>query len=322
MSFSLRFAALPFVAALIGTLATPTLAQDGDAIAMVNGQPLSRARLVNALVESHGLSLMQQLIVLDLSKQECKRRGLRVSQQDIDAEYQDGLSQIAKDAGVDEKDASLELKTQALKTVLQNRGVTMTEYMLSVERNAYLRKIVELDLKVTDDTLREEFARTYGERVVVRHIQVPVTDHGALLEAQQRLKNGEDFAEVARQLSRNAESAPRGGEMAPFGFKDADIPAALRDAAFRLKPGEISNPIQTDRYMHILKLEQRLAPDDARFEDVRAEVERGLKRRVAREKMEQLMVELFDKAKINIIDQTLKPQYEQFMKENKNKPQP
>lgn len=296
--------------------------QDGDAIAMINGQPLARERLVRALIESHGLSYLQQLIVLDLARQESKRRNLRVTQADVDAEYQDALSKIAADAGIEEKDATLELKTRALKNVLENRGVTMTEYMLSVERNAHLRKVVEPDIVVTEETLREEFSRTHGERVQVRHIQIPVTDRGALAEAQSRLKNGEDFAEVARQLSRNADSAPRGGEMAPFGFKDADIPAGLREAAFSLKPGEYSSPIQTDRYLHILKLEQRLPSDDARFEDARAAVERGLRRRVARERMESLMVELYEKAKVVVIDPLLKPQYEQFLRESKGKGQP
>ena len=53
------------------------------------------------MLDAHGLSAMQQLIVLELARQECRRRGLRVTQAEIDAEFRDSLNRIAPQQGAD-----------------------------------------------------------------------------------------------------------------------------------------------------------------------------------------------------------------------------
>lgn len=295
---------------------------DGDAIVMVNGAPISKDRVVNLLLDAYGLNAMQQLIALDLARQEAARRKLTVTAAEVDAEFRSSLDEIAREAGMSTEDATEENKLAALKVVLRNRGVSMAEYKLGIERNAHLRKLVMSDLKVDEPTLREEFARTYGERVIVRHIQIPTSARGALQEAQAALRGGTDFAEVAQRFSRNGHTASRGGEMDPFTFDDDRIPAAMREIAFALKPGEISNVVQTDNFFQILKLERRLPPDNVRYEDVREKVKERLSARVARTKMDALMVELFQKAKINVLDSKLKREYDEFLMQKETAAQP
>jgi parvulin-like peptidyl-prolyl isomerase len=292
------------------------LAQDGDAVAIINGQPLSKTKLVDVLIESHGLSVLQQLILADLARQHAARLGLRITAADVDREFDDALDRIARESGMAGNLATRDNKLKALNSVLESRGVSMAEFMIGMERNACLRRVVEKELVITDDTLREEFARTYSERVVVRHIQLPVGATGELNAVQAELARGADFADVARRLSRNVETAARGGELAPFTFDDASIPAALREAAFSMRPDEISPAIRTDEWLHILKFERRIPTENVRFEDVRSDVETRLRNREIPERMNRLAQSLFTSAKVAVVDPRLKPKYEELMKQN------
>jgi foldase protein PrsA len=276
--------------------------------------------LIEVLLDAHGVEVLQQLIILRVAKQETRQRGLRVTKGDVDAEFQSALDRIAANAGMSEEDATQRNKREALQQVLDERGVSMAEFMIGMERNAHLRKLVEKDLRITEETLREEFARRYGARVVVRHIQIDQRDSRGLNQALELLARGADFADVARQLSKNTETAARGGEMAPFTFDDPDIPAALREAAFSLKEGGVSNPVLAGQFFHILKLERRIAADQARFEDKRAELEQGIRERAIPQAMATLATELFKEAKVVVLDSTLRPKYQEFLEQGRAGP--
>jgi foldase protein PrsA len=288
-------------------------AQDGNAVAFVNGVPLRRDKLVDVLLEAHGLSVMQQLVMLELAQQHTRRLGLTVTPADVQAEFTQSLARIAPEADPRSPGLGEAEREQALDVLLAQKGISRVEFMIGMERNAHLRKIVERDFRVDDATLREEFARTYGERVQVRHILVRLEDSRRINEVQSLLKQGTDFAEVARRLSQHPESGPRGGELAPFSFTDGDIPAALREAAFALSPGEVSNPIRIDRDFHIIKLERRLPPENVRFEDVRETVAVRLRERVVPAKMGELATDLFRQAKVQVVDRKLREQYEALL---------
>jgi len=306
---------------LLAAFSTTGLADDGDALAIVNGHPIARRQVLDLLLETHGLQIMQQVIVLELAQQETRRRGLEVTEADVQAQFQRALDEIAPGrdaAGVPLTDDN---KRQALELSLRERCLTMPEFRLAMERNAHLRKLVEQDFRVDEPTLREEFARTYGEKVEVRRITFKAGETAALHEAVDRLNRGEDFAALAQKLSTDAETASRGGLSEPFTFTDTQIPAAIRDVAFSLKPGEVSTPALVGSVVHILKLERRIPPVDVRFEDVRAAVEARLRERVVRQKMTERITTLFDQAKIRVLDPQLKREFDELLKQRSpNKP--
>jgi len=290
-------------------------ADDGDAVAIVNGHPISRGELIDVLMDARGVEVLQQLIILQVAKQETRRHGIRVTPADVDAEFQSALTRIAENAGMTGEYATEKNRREALQRVLDERGISMAEFMVGMGRNAHLRKIVEKDLRITEETLREEFARTYGEKVHVRHIQVPQNDTRGLNQALDLLARGADFADVARRVSKNPETAARGGEMKPFTFDDPEIPAALREIAFSLKPGEVSSPVLAGQYFHILKLICRIPPDNARFEDERDKVAQSVRQRAIPQAMAKLAVGLFKEAKIKVLDSKLRPKYQEFLDE-------
>jgi parvulin-like peptidyl-prolyl isomerase len=289
-------------------------AGDGDALVIVNGQPISRARVVDLLMETRGLEIVQQLVSLELARQETRRRGISVTEADIQQQFRQALDEIVPQTDAQGVTLDEEGKRRALETILQQRCLTMPEFMLAMERNAHLRKLVEADFQVEEATLREEFARRYGEKVEVRHVQIDATDSRSLHEALDLLSRKVDFADVARRLSVNSQTAPRGGLMEPFSFRDEQIPAALREVAFSLAPGEVSAPTLAGKFIHILKLERRIPPADVRFEDVRDEVEQTLRQRVTRQRMNELITRLFQQAQVRVLDKGLRQKYEELRK--------
>jgi len=288
-------------------------ADDGDVVALVDGRPIARVELVDILIDAHGVDVLQQLIILRVAKQEARRRNLRVTDADAQVEFREALDRIAEKAGMTPSEATDENKHEALRQVLEERGISMCEFMIGMERNACLRKIAEKDITISEETLREQFARMYGERVVVRHIQIAQRDMRGLNHALDLLSRGADFADAARRLSKNDQTAARGGEMDPFTFDDANIPAALREAAFSLKAGGVSNPVLAGQFYHILKLERRIPADNVRFEDKREEVERSILEAAVPQAMGELALELFRGAKIKILDDKLRGKYNEFL---------
>ncbi len=72
-----------------------------------------------------------------------------------------------------------------------------------------------------------------------------------IMEAQQELRAGKDFAEVAKAMSQGP-SAPRGGDLGTFGHGERDF--AITMTAFGLKPGQVSNIVESQIGYHIIRV--------------------------------------------------------------------
>ncbi|OVE80297.1 hypothetical protein BVY02_00745 [bacterium J17] len=72
--------------------------------------------------------------------------------------------------------------------------------------------------------------------------------------ALERVDAGDDFAEVAKEVSEDSTTASKGGEMGWLSFDSLE--PALRKAAKLLDPGQNSNVIETDSGFHILMAEE------------------------------------------------------------------
>jgi peptidyl-prolyl cis-trans isomerase SurA len=93
----------------------------------------------------------------------------------------------------------------------------------------------------------------------VRHILLKAdalhTDeenHARILQLEQRLRAGEDFATLARTHSQDTMSAARGGDLGWVG--PGDTAPAFEAAMDKLKPGEISPPVKTRFGWHIIQV--------------------------------------------------------------------
>lgn len=110
-----------------------------------------------------------------------------------------------------------------------------------------------------------------GERVRLRQLLLP--DQAAARAARDRLRKGDDFAEVSRQMSR-APNAAEGGLLGWVG--PGQLPPEFEAAVFGLREGGVSEPVGSTAGWHIFQVVERRAAgsgaDPARRERARAEL--------------------------------------------------
>jgi len=278
----------------------------GRPIAMVNGAAIERKELIDLLLKSHGLGLLQQLILRELAVQEARRVGATVSEADVLAEYEATLQAEHLD-GKDPEKLTPTRRDQMIEDWTRSRGVTREELRVAMERQAHLRRVVQDKIQIDDEALHKEFERAYGEKVEIRHLQLAAARFFPQVKA--RLDNGEKFEDLVRQFSQNLLSRDRGGLLPPFSANDDTVPAVFAKTAFALKEGEYSNPIESEGSYHVLKLERRIPAEKAGFDDVREKMRKRLVARLAARAMQDLSARLLSQAELRIEDSILRDLY-------------
>ena len=102
-------------------------------------------------------------------------------------------------------------------------------------------------------------------------------------------KNPGSFADVAKKNSDDPGSGERGGDLDFFGRGAMVKP--FEDAAFALKPDEISGIVESDFGYHIIKLAAVRGGDKKSFESVKAEIENEVKTQLAQKRFSEAAVE-------------------------------
>ena len=130
-----------------------------------------------------------------------------------------------------------------------------------------------------------------------RHILLPTEDEAKAALA--RIKKGEDFAKVATELSKDP-----GGEGGDLGWftKDKMVPE-FADAAFKLEPGQVSDPVKSQFGWHIIKVEEKRMKTFTPFEQVKDQEARY----VVQKAQSDLIVKLHEGVKIERTDAPAKP---------------
>jgi peptidyl-prolyl cis-trans isomerase D len=148
---------------------------------------------------------------------------------------------------------------------------------------------VEAFARANDERVRKAFEENEAKydqprRAKARHVLVKVdagAPEAAVEEARkeaegiaERAKKGEDFAKLAQELSDDAGTKDRGGDLGSFG--EGVMAKPFEDAVFAAKPGDVVGPVQTTFGFHVIRVEELQEARDARFDDVKHEVARDL----------------------------------------------
>jgi peptidyl-prolyl cis-trans isomerase D len=179
-------------------------------------------------------------------------------------------------------------------------------------------------VEVSNKEIQERYQATQdrwkvSKQVLARHILLRTTEDedpkarmAVFQKAEsllQRLREGEDFAKLAKEYSQDPGTASEGGSLG--WLKPGELPPSLEKALFEdMTPGQLSDrPIKTPEGFHILKLEK------VRSETIRPleEVQETLKAELKEEKARQLASEFADQAFMAVFQgATFKEVSEQF----------
>ena len=124
---------------------------------------------------------------------------------------------------------------------------------------------------VTDDEIKKYFEDNKDEFAKVDASHILVEDEQTANDIKSRLDNGEDFASLAKEYSKDTASAQNGGALGAFA--KGKMVKEFEDAAFSMKEGEISAPVKSQFGYHIIKVN---SIKDS-FEDSKEEITKKIK---------------------------------------------
>jgi peptidyl-prolyl cis-trans isomerase C len=172
----------------------------------------------------------------------------------------------------------------------------MTYWRRRALRDAYFDRTVK-------DTVNDAEARKFYESQVGAKAEEEVRARHILVESKekarelfQKIAHGADFAQLAREHSKDPGSKDQGGELGFFA-KGQMVPQ-FEEAAFGLAKGEVSQPFETQFGWHIVKVDERRQRPAPGFEAVKDRI-RGA---MIHHKTQQAVADLRKDARIEYVD--------------------
>jgi peptidyl-prolyl cis-trans isomerase C len=155
-------------------------------------------------------------------------------------------------------------------------------------------KVDEAEARKYYDEHKENYEEVTARHILIRAKGAPMpvkpgakelTDQEALAKAndvRKRILAGEDFATLAKTESDDTTSS--NGGLLPA-FSHGRMMPSFEQAAFKLKPGEVSEPVKTPYGYHIIKVEGHTTKS---FEEVRAQIDKTLDQQKAQKILEDM----------------------------------
>ena len=159
-------------------------------------------------------------------------------------------------------------------------------------------------VEVSDEELQELYQKQIANLAEQRRAAHILIETGGELsddeakakidEIATRVKNGDDFAAVAKEASQDPGSANEGGDL---GFAGPGVyDPAFEDALYALNEGEVSAPVKSEFGWHIIKLLGVQSPEVPAFESMKPELIRELKTQQVEQRFVETSKQLEDSA--------------------------
>ena len=265
-----------------------------DAVATVGSTPITKSTFQGALdyaeainkakgqpapkVGTPAYSQLQDSVVAYLVsgeefQQEAQKLGVTVSDRDV-AKYLDTV-----------KKSYYQGSEKKLEAALKKSGITLPEFEQYYVRPLLLNQKLQAKVTSSADVSTSDAQRYYDqnkkasfttpETREVRHILV--TKKSLADQIEKKLKNGADFAQLAKKYSKDTGSAQQGGKLCvahggSSGACTQTVPP-FDKAAFSLKKNEISQPVKSVYGWHIIQALSGITPARTQpFSQVQAQI--------------------------------------------------
>ena len=274
--------------------------------------------------------VINELIVKTLLEQEIEKRGIKVTQEDIQNEMKTVVDKVGS--------------KEELNSILKQRGISNAEFTEDLKTQIKIKKLIDSIQKVNiSDNDAEKYYKSHpdefkhGEQVRASHILISADTLQIIKDlkskkpsisteelnkqverilAEQKVKaesilaevkaNPDNFASIAQKKSDDKASGERGGELGFF-TKEAMVPEFAK-AAFEMKPNTISETvIKTPYGYHIIKVTDRMEAGTTPYAKVRDEIKFVLTTQKQIEILKNLTSGLMKSAKIEYLDEEFKP---------------
>lgn len=245
-------------------------------------------------------TILDQMIEQKLLEQEADKRGIRVSESEVD-------NAIANVMG------KFNLTNEQMKEVLAKEHLTAAQFREQWRLQLLSQKVIAAKLQgqlaVTDDEIEEYYKKNYGagervDEVKIAHILITPDAAGGEEQAKQRAeevaklaRSGEDFGKLAREYSNDTISSVKGGELGYFGR--GDLVESLENAAYSTPVGDIAGPVESPAGYHVIKVLDKKT-NEGTLDDYREEIKQKLYKEKAQEELSAWIDEIKSSAYIDL----------------------
>lgn len=258
-----------------------------------------------------------QLVIEQLLDKEARQAGIQVTEEQL-------LADMAKQLAAEQPPLTVE----QYKKMIEEQGIDFEAWKEYYLRNMTYTKFLESkvgdSVKVTEEDAQKYYDENPDdfktpEQVHASHILIapqatdPNTDpNQAKAQARERaatllkqVKEGADFATLAKENSADTQSAVRGGDIGLF-TRGQMVPP-FEEAAFTLKVGEISELVETQFGYHIIKVAEHKDPNTVTFASAKDRIMEGLKAQKMQQAFGSYIESLQQKASITYASADMAP---------------
>ena len=290
----------------------------GDQIAVVNGVKISSTQFQRELdfYISQASQRGQQIPEFMLPKLKNDILNNLIDRELLYQESQKMKITVDSNAVADQM-ATIKQRFQSpaeFEAAIKELNVSEADIQSQISRDLAIRELI--DKQVTQKVVvTEEETKAYydanpdqfkqPEQVKARHILIKVDPNSSetqkaearqeIKEIQQKLQNGDDFAGLAKEYSQGPSSV-KGGDLGFF--RRGQMVKPFEDAAFALKPNEISDIVETQFGYHLIKVEEKKPETTLVFADIKDRLNQHLKEKKIDKEAKEYIEELKKDAKI------------------------
>lgn len=299
-----------------GTAVAPAIP---DHVAVVNGVKVPRALFDEevAKVTQNGLrkipddrllkvkdGIVNRLIEEELLAQAVKANGIEVTPDEVEMQFQEYKARFKGE--------------EQFENYLKHGKVTVEVIKERLAKTYSMTKLLEKlgKISITDEDIQNAYTAgikmfTEPEQVRAAHILVRLGEtadadaekvaKAKIEQVLARLKKGEEFGEVAKSMSEDATTAPKGGDLGFF--RTGTMVPAFEKSAFGLEPGKYTKEaVRTPFGLHIIIAYEKKAERIKTFDEVKDKITLSLKNKAIFKARRELVRDLRASAKIEKLE--------------------
>lgn len=242
---------------------------DDKTVAIVDGEKISKddykselSFYASMLASQQNLknSIVTMMVQDKLIANDIKKNDIKVDDKEVD----DALMQSVQNFGGQEN----------FDKTLDDYNMDLNKFKETLKKDLMYKKHREWfdeNNKITDEELKKYYEDNKDEFSKVDASHILVEDEETANDIKSRIDNGEDFASLAKEYSKDTASAKNGGALGAFA--KGQMVKEFEDAAFSMKEGEVSSPVKSQFGYHIIKIN---SVKDS-FEDSKEEITKKIK---------------------------------------------